>query len=203
MFTISDFIPNVRLSSQQRDLIEYQLAENTLLQKPENDRFAILGIYLPDDSVIKPPPIDSDKAKYDFKYEFAVSVSNEICQRVAMLTASSFKAKFPLMTPTQANPSGGKLIFKLSNKCKPDISMVTETDDFMSIDPSKLLPGSLVLVEGIVKPYSIPNSQTAGTVIELVSMCCLATTEMALVPSPTKRKIQEFLENRKRANSTD
>jgi hypothetical protein len=94
------------------------------------------------------------------------------------------------------------MVLKLSAKVKADVSMVNESDEIISIEPSKVPQGSIALVEGLFKHYTIPGS-SSGTVLELSSMIILAQSSQNMVPSPTKRKIKEFLEQRKKEKVLD
>lgn len=197
MFSITDFLPQVNLSDDLADLISFQIESNHLLHKPTLDKFAIIGIYLPDDSIIKP-------CEPGNKFEFAISVAAEMSSRISDASTTAFTKKFPLLQPSQPALSPGKLVVKLNGKNKPDLSIVTEDDDLTSVDVGALSVGNVVLVEGSFKPYHISSTNSvSGTLLEFNSMIILGTSETNNVASPTKRKLKEYLNNRKLAKLTN
>lgn len=195
MLSIEHFLPNVHLDQELIELIDDQLKNNSYLQHPVDNKFAIIGIFLPEDSILR-PEVKSDRLETALKYEFAISVAAEVSSRITELASSSFNKKFPLITPSQPTGSPGKLIFKLNIKSKPDIAVV-ENASIETGEMTDLTAGKVVLVEGSFKPYQIPGS-SSGVVLELVSLIVLGATETIMVASPTKRKIQEFLDKRKK-----
>jgi hypothetical protein len=199
MFPIEYYLPQIHLSSKDKELIEFQISENQFLTNPTEDRFAVLGIFLPDESIFSN---NSDKKYDNFKLEFVLSTSENVSSHLSQLCSKSFSKKFPLITPGISSISPGKMVLKLSAKVKADVSMVNESDEIISIEPSKVPQGSIALVEGLFKHYTIPGS-SSGTVLELSSMIILAQSSQNMVPSPTKRKIKEFLEQRKKEKVLD
>jgi hypothetical protein len=199
MLSIQDYLPQVNLNNDLEELINYQLLQNPLLQQPKEDKFAALGIFLPDDSLLKPADVTNPKPEREFKYEFALSVAADIAARINQNASGSFSKRFPLGGITQSSTTSGKIILKLPFKNKPDISQIIQ-DDIVPGDVSCLLAGQILLVEGVFKPYQIPNS-SSGVLFELVSIIVLGSSDTQMVASPTKRKIRDFLEERKRLRS--
>ena len=191
---VEDFLPNVQLAPSVAELITFQVQSNNLLQQSTDDKFAVIGIFLPEDSILKP---EASPKTENVKYEFVISVSSEVSTKINQTASGTYSKKFPLSTPSQAFSTPGRIIFKLPIKNKPDISYVNEDDDLITADTSALGSGKIVLVEGLIKPYNIPGS-SSGVLFELSSLVILGNSETAMVPSPTKRKIQEYLDQRKK-----
>jgi hypothetical protein len=198
MLSINDFLPQVHLNDDLAELVSFQIDTNKLLHQPADDKFAIIGILIPDESVFKPTETAKSE-NYTFKYEFSVSVATEVATKISTYASTVFSKKFPFATITQPTTFASKLIVKLNGKVKPDISLVNEENELVQGDCSKLLPGGVVLVEGTFKPYHIAsNNPIAGVLLELNSLIVLGVCETTSVASPTKRKLCDFLEARKK-----